>query len=217
MSNDLFFWFRDGRCPAHSPEVLLTAVRTFTRSAAVIGAATALTFAGAGAAMAATTHEVEGNLLSVTFTQDHWLDGALCFAVAVPTAGAAGVVSQAQDAATGDIRALFDILKGDTAVTTLTTNESGDGTGVGLISVAVGKNTVYAELDPNVYTLITKCTLEDPEINPAVIVGNPLEAVMGSVSMGSSEEGLGAMSSILQGGDGPLGGLLSSAIGGDTE
>ena len=173
--------------------------------------------AGAGAAMAATTHEVEGNLLSVTFTQDHWLDGALCFAVAVPTAGAAGVVSQAQDAATGDIRALFDILKGDTAVTTLTTNESGDGTGVGLISVAVGKNTVYAELDPNVYTLITKCTLEDPEINPAVIVGNPLEAVMGSVSMGSSEEGLGAMSSILQGGDGPLGGLLSSAIGGDTE
>ena len=96
MSNDLFFWFRDGRCPAHSPEVLLTAVRTFTRSAAVIGAATALTFAGAGAAMAATTHEVEGNLLSVTFTQDHWLDGALCFAVAVPTAGAAGVVSQAR-------------------------------------------------------------------------------------------------------------------------
>ena len=78
--------------------------RTFTRSAAVLGAATALTFAGAGAAMATTTsHNVEGNLLSVTFEQESWIDGALCFAVAVPTAGAAGVVDQVQGAASGPL------------------------------------------------------------------------------------------------------------------
>lgn len=195
----------------------MTAARTFTRSAAVIGAATALTFAGTGAAMAATSHEVKGNLLSVSFTKDTWLDGSLCFAVAIPSAGAAGVVSEVQNAATGDITAIFNLIKGDTAVTPLTTAADGKGGGLALVSVLVGKNTVYADLEPNVYTLISRCTGEDPEINPAVIVGNPLEAVSGSVAMGSSEEGLGAMSSILQGGDGPLGALLSSAIGGDDE
>ena len=55
----------------------MTVTRTFARSAAVLGAATALTVAGAGAAMAATTHEVDGNLLSVSFTKDTWYDGSL--------------------------------------------------------------------------------------------------------------------------------------------
>lgn len=191
----------------------MTTVRTLTRSAAVIGAATALTFAGAGAAMAATTtHEVDGNTLSVTFAKDATFDAPICFAAVVPTAGATGVVSQFQDAATGDVQALFDMISGNTAVTVLE-NELGNK----IPSILLRDQTVTADLEPNVYTLITKCTLADPEINPAVIVGNPLEAVMGSVSMGSSEDGLGAMSSILQGGDGPLGGLLSSAIGGDNE
>ena len=50
----------------------MSTTRTFARSAAVIGAATALTVAGAGAAMAATSHEVNDTLLSVTFTKDSW-------------------------------------------------------------------------------------------------------------------------------------------------
>lgn len=191
-------------------------IRTFTRSAAALGAATALTLAGTGAATAATTHETDGNLLSVTFSKDNVIDSSVCFAAVVPTAGAAGVMSQVQDASTGNVQALFDLITGDTAVTPLTTDDSGDGTGTAVVSVIAGDKTVYADLDSNIYTLISRCTGEEPEINPAVIVGDPLEAVTGSVSMGSSEEGLGAMSSILDD-DSGLGGVLSSAIGGEDE
>lgn len=195
----------------------MSTTRTFARSAAVIGAATALTLAGAGAAMAATSHEVNDTLLSVTFTKDSWYDGSLCFAAVVPTAGAAGVVEQFQGAASGNVRDIFDLISGNTAVTPLTTDSSGNGKGVSVVSVIAGDNSVYADLDPNVYTLISKCTGDDPVINPAVVVGNPVEAVMGSVQMGSSDDGLGAMSSILSSGmGGGTGGVLSSALGGGS-
>lgn len=195
----------------------MTTTRTFARSAAVIGAATALTLAGAGAAMAATSHEVNDTLLSVTFTKDSWFDGSLCFAAVVPTAGAAGVVEQFQGAASGNVQDIFDLISGNSAVTPLTTDSSGNGNGVSVVSVIAGNNSVYADLDPNVYTLISKCTGDDPVINPAVVVGNPVEAVMGSVQMGSSEDGLGAMSSILSSGmGGGTGGVLSSALGGGS-
>lgn len=195
----------------------MTTTRTFARSAAVIGAATALTLAGAGAAMAATSHEVNDTLLSVTFTKDSWLDSSLCFAAVVPTAGAAGVVEQFQGAASGNIQDIFDLISGNSAVTPLTTDSSGNGNGFSVVTVIAGNNSVYADLDPNVYTLISKCTGDDPVINPAVVVGNPVEAVMGSVQMGSSEDGLGAMSSILSSGmGGGTGGVLSSALGGGS-
>ena len=195
----------------------MSTFRTFARSAAVIGAATALTVAGAGAAMAATSHEVNDTLLSVTFTKDSWFDGSLCFAAVVPTAGAAGVVEQFQGAASGNVQDIFDLISGNSAVTPLTTDSSGNGNGVSVVSVIAGNNSVYADLDPNVYTLISKCTGDDPVINPAVVVGNPVEAVMGSVQIGSSEDGLGAMSSILSSGmGGGTGGVLSSALGGGS-
>lgn len=195
----------------------MSTTRTFARSAAVIGAATALTVAGAGAAMAATSHEVNDTLLSVTFTKDSWFDGSLCFAAVVPTAGAAGVVEQFQGAASGNVQDIFDLISGNSAVTPLTTDSSGNGNGASVVSVIAGDNSVYADLDPNVYTLIAKCTGDDPVINPAVVVGNPVEAVMGSVQMGSSEDGLGAMSSILSSGmGGGTGGVLSSALGGGS-
>ena len=195
----------------------MTTTRTFARSAAVIGAATALTLAGASAAMAATSHEVNDTLLSVTFTKDSWFDGSLCFAAVVPTAGAAGVVEQFQGAASGNVQDIFNLISGNSAVTPLTTDSSGNGNGVSVVSVIAGNNSVYADLDPNVYTLISKCTGDDPVINPAVVVGNPVEAVMGSVQMGSSEDGLGAMSSILSSGmGGTTGGVLSSALGGGS-
>ena len=83
------------------------AVRTATRAAAVMGAATALTVAGAGAAMAAeTTYEVDGNTLAVTFEKEAFLDVAVCFAAVIPTAGAAGVVDQFHGAAVRRDRSL---------------------------------------------------------------------------------------------------------------
>ena len=193
----------------------MTTTRTFARSAAVIGAATALTLAGAGAAMAATSHEVNDTLLSVTFTKDSWFDGSLCFAAVVPTAGAAGVVEQFQGAASGNVQDIFDLISGNSAVTPLTTDSSGNGNGVSVVSVIAGNNSVYADLDPNVYTL-TPRTGDDP-CQPRRGRGQPGRGGHGLGSDGQLGDGLGAMSSILSSGmGGGTGGVLSSALGGGS-
>lgn len=186
--------------------------RTFARSATALGAATALTVAGAGAATAAdTTYAVDGNELSVTFEKEQFLDVAVCFAAVVPTAGAAGVVDKFQGAASGDVQALLDLISGNSGVTALKTSG-----GNSIPSVIAGNQTVSADLAPNVYTLLSKCTGSDAVIDPAVIVGNPLEAVMGSAEMGSSGDNLDAMFAVISSGlgGGADGGVLSSAIGG---
>lgn len=178
--------------------------RTFARSAAVLGAATALAVAGAGAAMAATTsHEVDGTTLNVTFAKDGFADVDICFAAAVPTAGAAGVVAKAQDAMNLDINAILAILGGESGITPLKTND--------LIpnpapTVALGNVTVSADLAPNVYTLISKCTGEDLSINPTVIVGDPAAAIQGSIGTLSSDgDALGTLSAALGGEGGGTG------------
>ena len=187
------------------------AVRTATRAAAVMGAATALTVAGAGAAMAAeTTYEVDGNTLAVTFKKEAFLDVAVCFAAVIPTAGAAGVVDQFQGAASGNVEAMLDLISGDSGVTVLKTNG-----GNAIPSVVAADQTVSAELEPNVYTLVSKCTGSDPVIDPAVLVGDPAAAIMGSLQMGSSGDTLGAASSLLGGeAGGDSGSDIGALIGG---
>ncbi|KAA0916565.1 hypothetical protein [Dietzia sp. ANT_WB102] len=185
------------------------ATRTATRTMAAVGAAAALTVAGAGTAMAAdTTHAVDGNTLAVTFEKEDILDVAVCFAAVVPTAGAAGVVDQFQGAANGNVADLLDLVTGNSSVTVLYTDELIPNP---IPSVAFSSQTVYAELEPNVYTLVSKCTGSDPVVNPAVLVGDPLSAITGSLEMGSSGDTLGAASSLLGGGD--AGGDSGSDIG----
>lgn len=177
--------------------------RTTARAAAVLGATAALTVAGAGAAMAATaTHDVEGNTVSVTFTRESG-DGAAkgCAAVITPVASAAEVAAELKQLANFDLTAIQNLLSGNTAATLV-------GFTV-LIPVVNTEDTVSTTVEPNVYSLVSYCVGEDPNIVPALIVGNPLEAIQGSVSTMSSGDSVGALSTIMQPGNGgssnPLG------------
>lgn len=194
----------------------LNAARTLTRSAAVLGAATALSVAGAGAAMA-TTHSntVDGNTVSVTFELDGgFVDGDTCGAVLVPTSAAPGIAAALQG---GDLGATLETLMNDDNVTVLTTD-------LGLPAVVLGgiggigltSGTVSAEDVPsNVYALVSHCASDDePTIAVPLLVGNPMDAIMGSIEMGSANGGLDTASALLGGAGGDEGALSSEGLGG---
>lgn len=196
----------------------MIAVRTLTRSAAVLGAATALTVAGAGAASAASTHttQVTGNDVSVTFKRDG-IGAIICGAVITQVADAAGI---AADLATGNLAEAFESLLTNPAVKVLKTEDPIPWPTVSLPGL-LSDTVVVRDLDPNIYAVVSNCTLdESPTINPFVIVGDPLEAVMGSVDGLSSGDGAGldTLSAVIGGGDeSGLGGILSSALGAEGE
>ena len=200
----------------------MTATRTFARSAAVLGAATALTVAGAGAAMAATTPttKVDGNTVSVTFAweSDGPLDiGDTCGAAAVEPAAALDLATAFTSGNIGDILAA---LVNEPGVHVL--YEDGliiDRPGVALHALK-RSGTVEAEVDTGVYTVVSVCASNpsEPKIEPAVIVGDPIQAVLGSVeSFSAGGGGLDTLSSVIGGGEGDGLGVLSSAIGGGAE
>lgn len=207
----------------------MTTVRTFARSAAVLGAATALTVAGAGAAMATThNYEVDGNDVSVTFTLDGgFIDGDACGAVITQVAEAAGVAADLAEATDeSNLIRLLNVLAENDSVHLLTEDglftdrpiaALGTVGGLGKTSATIEVN----DLRSNFYSLVSVCMSAPtkPVITPLVVVGNPLEAVMGSVESGSDAGNLAAGSTILEGalggGDNSgLGGVLSSALGG---
>ncbi len=203
----------------------MSAPRTLARTAAVLGAATALTVAGAGAAMA-TTHDssVDGNTVSVTFTLDEgFLDGDTCGAVLTPTAAAPAL---AQRLADGDVRAIIESLVNDESVTVLYEDGVLDTPFATLAAIGeAGKSTATvsaSDVPSNVYALVSVCLSDssNPNINPFLLVGDPMEAVMGSVEMGSSNGGLDTASALLEGaGDedgGSITGMLGGAMLGDT-
>ncbi|MBP0500843.1 hypothetical protein J8J32_22480, partial [Mycobacterium tuberculosis] len=58
--------------------------------------------------------------------------------------------------------------------------------------------TASATVDSNVYALVTYCSSDDaPGVSPFLRVGDPLEAVMGSVATGSEGDLLGTASAML--------------------
>lgn len=196
--------------------------RTFARSAAVFGAATALTVAGAGAAMA-TTHEsnVDGNTVSVTFEldSDAVIEGDACGAVLTPTAAAAGIAAEFAAAdGVADLRGLLNRLLNDENVTVLMNGPLPTVVLGGALGVGVTSGTVTAEdVASNVYALVSYCATDTaPTVNPLLLVGDPMEAVMGSIEMGSSNGGLDTASALL--GDGGLdtASALLGGAGGDT-
>ena len=190
--------------------------RTLARSAAVLGSAAALTVAGAGAAMATThTSEVDGNDVSVTFELgDDLLDiGDSCGAVLAPTAAAAGIAANLAD---GNVTDVLEALADDESVTVLYRDGIILDTPIVVIDPVISPTaTVLAEDVPsNVYALVSVCLSDasNPEINPFVLVGDPVEAITGSLEMGSSG-GLDSASALL--GDGGLD--SASALLGDGE
>ena len=218
----------------------MTTARTALRATAVLGATAALTFAGAGVAAAATAHssDVDGNNVSVTFTWES--DGGLDFA---DTCGAALVEpSAAIDLATaftdGDLGAILTSLISEPGVHVLAEDGLILDRPVVFLNNLNRTATVHTEVDTGVYTLVSVCAddARNPQIDPFLVVGDPVEAVLGSVeSFSAGGAGLGTLSSalggegggagldtlssVLDGGDGEGGGLgtLSSAlVGGDT-
>ena len=175
--------------------------RTVTRATAVLGAAAALTGAGAGAAMA-TTHanEVDGNTVSVTFKLDQGglADGDTCGAVLTPTAAAAGVAAKF---AGGDIETIFNTLTDDEDVIVLESDATGAPFVVlgEVLGIGFNERTVSAEVPTNVYSLVSVCISDrkNPTITPTLMVGPPIDAIQGSVSTLSTGDNLTAGSGLL--------------------
>ncbi|WP_010540242.1 hypothetical protein [Dietzia alimentaria] len=187
-------------------------VRNAARTTAALGAAAALTVAGAGAAMATThTNATEGNDVSVTFTLEAGELVDSCAAVLTPTAAAGDLAAQLAD---GDLEVL---------IAALLTNENVIVLKNGVLPTAplslvnpTGKVTAQ-NVPSNVYALVSVCGSDpsNPEVNPFLLVGDPMEAVMGSLEMGSANGGLDTASALLGGaGDADSGSDIGAILGG---
>lgn len=188
--------------------------RTFARSAAVFGAATALTVAGAGAAMAtASESTVDGNTVSVTFElENEVLDS--CAAFLAPTSAVPGLVDTLTN---GTITEVVDTLLNDDNVTPLYRDGLLLDTPIVALTLVNPSDTVMAEDVPsNVYALVSFCASDpsNPTINAPLLVGDPMEAIMGSIEMGSSNGGLDTASALLGGAGGDTGSDIGALLGG---
>ncbi|UVE94614.1 hypothetical protein [Dietzia sp. B32] len=190
----------------------MTAPRHAVRIAAVLGATTALTLAGAGVAFATTaTSDVTGNTVSVEFELESGELGDTCGAALVPpTAGLEILDSVSGNGGLGGILTGLDALDGVHVL------KKGVSPTV-IMTLATPSDTVSAsEVPSGLYGLVTVClsTLSDPGIS-IVTVGSPLDVISGLSSDGLLETG----SAMLQGGTegGGLDTLSSVLGGGETE
>lgn len=173
--------------------------RTRTRVAAVAATsvlALGASAIGAGAANAVTNdHAVDGNDVSVTFALESGELAGNCYAALVPTAIAPQfleVISGGLDA--GKALALFT--RDD--VTTLNSDLTGLPTIALTALVRPSASMSAKDVPSNVYTLATYCLGDgSPGVNPGVVIGNPIEAGLGSIQAGSSGENLAAASASL--------------------
>ena len=152
---------------------------------------------GAGAAHAVTNESaVDDNKVSVTFSLEQGEALTSCLAALVPTA----IAPQFLGLITGplDLDTARELFTRDD-VTTLRTGGLIPSPLAVLAPIVTPSVTLSADDVPsNVYTLATYCVGDEaPGINPAVVVGDPVEAVMGSVEAGSSGENLAAASASL--------------------
>lgn len=196
----------------------MTSPRTAVRTAAVLGATAALTLAGAGAASAATPSSpvVDGNTISVTFEKDGIADIDTCVAAAVPTSSAPALAAQLEALSNLDLDAIGDLVSGTSDVTFLQTSGL---VPTPLANVTLGDVTVSATVPSNVYAVVTYCLLGDPDIAGPVLVGDPIDAIQGSLGGLSTEDTLGTLSAATgEGDDSGLGsvlGLLGGEAGGE--
>ena len=192
----------------------MTTPRTAFRTAAVLGATAALTLAGAGAASATTAApSVEGNTVSVTFTLEGTQAADACGAILAPTSAVPALTEAFANAdTTAGLEALLRnlatnkdlvVLKGDLNAPFVTP------------SLFAPSLTVTATSVPsNVYALVSFCGSDDePTISAPLLVGNPVEALTGSLS-GLGGDAFGMLSSAMGGEeDGGMGGDLGSLAG----
>ncbi|GLB63621.1 hypothetical protein NCCP2495_15000 [Dietzia sp. NCCP-2495] len=191
--------------------------RTFARSAAVLGAATALTIAGAGAAMAATNDSaVDGNTVSVTFELESGQLGDTCGAVLTPTSAAPALAARLAD---GNIVDIIDTLVNDDNVTVL---RDGSLPNTILVPLVNPSGTVTAtDVPSNVYAIVSFCLSDptNPAIEAPVLVGDPMEAIQGSIGgLSSDGDALGTLSAVMGGeGGGDTGSDIGAMLGGGLD
>ena len=142
-------------------------------------------------------------------------------AAAAPTSTAAALAGELATATSTNLLATLQDVS-DAPGVELLTSETLDSPAVLLgtfANLGLESATVSATVDSNVYALVTYCASDDaPGINPFLIVGDPLEAAMGSVASGSEGDLLGTASAVLGGAGGEAEGeldlaVLSSALG----
>ncbi len=192
----------------------MTTARTAVRTAAVLGATAALTLAGAGAASATTsTSNVDGNTVSVTFALEEGETVDACGALLAPTSEVPGLSAQFANADTA--AGLESLLQ------TLATNEDLVVLKGALNAPFVTPSLLFpsltvtaADVPSNLSALVSFCASDsEPTVEAPLLVGNPIDAITGSLS-GLGGDGLGMLSSAIGGGaDGGLGGDLGSLAG----
>ena len=203
----------------------MTSPRTAVRTAAVLGATAALTFAGTGAASATTADStLDGDTVSVTFALESGDLADTCVAFITPTAGAlelATAFAGADDAS--DLTSVLTALSAQQGFRALTTGGILGGSPVAvLVPIANPSETLSAtDVAPGLYTQVSVCLSDptDPEINPFLLVGDPIEVITGSLGTMSSDGTMEMGSALLGGGEagGELGlDALSSAMGGEA-
>ncbi|MFN3340494.1 MAG: hypothetical protein ACK40Z_12415 [Dietzia sp.] len=193
----------------------MTSPRTAARTAAVLGATAALTIAGAGAASAATASApvVNGNTVSVTFEKDLLIDVDTCVAAVVPTSSAPALVAQLEAVSNLNLDAISDLVSGNSGVTFLYTSGLFP---TPIANVTLGDVTVSATVPSNVYAVVTYCVIGGSDIAGPVLVGDPAEAIQGSIGGLSTEDTLGTLSAATgEGDDGGLGSVLGLLGGGE--
>lgn len=188
----------------------MTTARTAFRIAAALGATTALTLAGAGAASATTADSTtDGNTVSVFFELEEETTDT-CGAALIPAQAGLGLIQglNPDGAGVGNLLEAADnldgvqVLQNDSALTVSLSADSPTGT------------VTATDVPSGAYGLVTVCLSEisDPGFE-IVTVGSPLDIISGLSSGG----GLNALSSMVGGaeGEGTIGlDTLSAGLGG---
>lgn len=170
-----------------------TRVAAVAATSALVLGASAL---GAGAAGAVTNESaVDANDVSVTFKLESGEILGNCYAALVPTAIAPQFLALISGPI--DVRTATALFTRDDVVTL-----NSDITGLPTVALGVALHPSASmsakDVPSNVYTLATYCLGDSaPGVNPAVIVGDPIEAGLGSIQAGSSGENLAAASASL--------------------
>lgn len=193
---------------------LMSKSRTALRSLGVLAAASGLALAGAGVASATTVdHDVDGNTVSATFTLEEGDDADACGAVLIPGQAALSIF-EGLDIDLSDPNGLAAAIEKLEGAQLLTGPTSPAAT---LSSLGAKSATVSAdEVPTGIYGLVSFCAsdAENPGVD-LVTIGNPLDIISGLSSDGLLDT---ASALISGGGEGDMGAILSSALGGgETE
>ena len=184
--------------------------RTALRSLGVLAAASGLAIAGAGVASATTSENtVDGNTVSVTFALEGDQTSDTCGAVLVAPNALEGIMAGLELDNPTDIFAELSNTEGFTAL------KNGDSYQVSISGEETG--TVTAEdVAGGMYLLASICLSDEMEPETELVtVGGMFDVISGLSSDGLLDT---ASALISGGGEGDMGAILSSALGGgETE